>query len=204
MKITSKADTPLHFAEIRAFGKANKQCSTETCTNSQYLLKSGRCADCPTGWITDPEDNTTCIYGKQVKEIKCKRGHRVDQISTQNYDDELIYSHNGRAGGSWRNNDQIVKLKGDEYVKRVVGHHITAGNVKGQLYKVVYKTNHDRIIKCFNKKIKYQTEKKVFIAEEGSFIKHVNQYEDVRKCCGKIISIDQEPLKGTIEEALDE
>jgi hypothetical protein len=203
MKITSKADTPLHFAEIRAFGVANKQCTTDTCTGSQYLLKSGRCADCPTGWITDPEDKTSCIYGKMLKEIKCKRGHRVDQISTENYDSELIYSHNGHAGGSWRNKNQIVKMKGDEYVKRVDGHHITAGGAKGQLYKVVYHTNHDRIIKCFNKKIKYQTTKATFIAEEGNFIKHVNQYEDARKCCGKIIGIDEEPVKTTVEEALD-
>jgi hypothetical protein len=80
IKVTSKADTPLHFAEFRAFGKPNKQCTTDTCTGTQYLLKTGECANCPSGWMTDPDNKNSCIYGKYLREIKCKRGHRVDQI----------------------------------------------------------------------------------------------------------------------------
>lgn len=78
VKVISKENTPLHFAEIRVMGKANKQCSAETCTGTQFLLKSGRCAECPTNWIQNPLDKTNCIFGNYVKEIMCKRGHRVD------------------------------------------------------------------------------------------------------------------------------
>jgi hypothetical protein len=49
--ITSKAKTPLHFAEIRVFGKANKQCSADTCKSNEYLLQTGRCARCPTNYV---------------------------------------------------------------------------------------------------------------------------------------------------------
>lgn len=80
VKVTSKANTPLHFTEFRAFGAANKQCITDACSSSQFLLETGKCQNCPTGYIADPKDKTNCIYGKYVKEIKCKRGHRVDQI----------------------------------------------------------------------------------------------------------------------------
>ena len=42
IKVTSKADTPLHFTEVRVFGTANDQCKTDTCAGNQFLLKSGR------------------------------------------------------------------------------------------------------------------------------------------------------------------
>jgi len=32
--VTSKENTPLHFAEFRAFGKPNQQCMTDTCTKT--------------------------------------------------------------------------------------------------------------------------------------------------------------------------
>lgn len=112
-------------------------------------------------------------------------------------------SHNGFAGGGWRNKDQILKLESDEYVKRVDGHHITKGNVRDQLSKVSYTTNKDRIISCFNKKVKYSTEKKTFLADEGKFISMINQYEDPKKCCGRITSVTQETLAVSLTEALD-
>jgi len=108
-----------------------------------------------------------------VKQIKCKRGHRVDQLSIENFDAEVILSHSGFAGGSWKPN-QVVDLNGDEYIKKVVGHHITNGRFRGQLSKVVYFTNKDRIIPCYNKKIKYNTEKVTFVAEQGKYIEMVH------------------------------
>jgi len=131
VKVISKESTPLHFAEVRVMGKANRQCIVDACTGSQFLLKTGKCAACPTGYIQDPLDKTNCIFSDYIKEIKCKRGHRVDQISIEKFSGAKNLSHNGRAGGSWRNKDQIVKLNADEWVKRVDGHHITKGNVRG-------------------------------------------------------------------------
>lgn len=203
VKVTSKADTPLHVAEVRVFGEPFKQCFADECTNTQYLLQTGKCAECPADWIQDPNDKTNCIYGLAVKEIKCKRGHRVDQISVENYNGDLVYSHNGKAGGSWRNKDQIVKLAPGEYVTQVVGRHITAKKFRNQLRKVVYKTNTDRVIACVNKKIKYQTRRDVYIADEGMMITHVNQKEDARVCCGQIVNVDQLAIPPTMETALN-
>jgi hypothetical protein len=131
IKVTSKANTPLHFAEFRAFGQRNKQCMTDTCSKTQFLLKTGKCTNCPTGYVQDPSDKTNCVYGKYAKEFKCKRGWRVDQLSSENFEGTKKMSHNGFAGGGWREKDQIVKLDGEEYVNRVIGHHITKGNVRG-------------------------------------------------------------------------
>jgi len=103
----------------------------DTCGETQFLLKSGRCQSCPPGYVQDPNDKTNCVYGKYIKEIKCKRGHRVDQLKITNFAGTAADSHDGRAGGQWRENDQIVKLKADEYVKRIDGHHVTAGRVQG-------------------------------------------------------------------------
>lgn len=85
-------------------------------------------------------------------------------------------SHNGFAGGGWREKDQIVKLNGDEFVKRVDGLHITKGGARNQLAKVVYYTNKDRIISCWYKNVRYSTKKESFIAPKGEFIKHINQF----------------------------
>jgi hypothetical protein len=78
VKVISKENTPLHFAEIRVHGEPNKQCMTDTCSSSQYLLKTGKCASCPPNYVQDPTDKTNCVFQNQIKEIKCKRGHRVD------------------------------------------------------------------------------------------------------------------------------
>jgi hypothetical protein len=94
-------------------------------------------------------------------------------------------------------------MKADEYVKKVVGFHITKGRARNQLYKIVYKTNHDRVIRCQNKKVKYSTKKAVFIAEEGKWISRVNQKENARVCCGKIVNITQEDLKLDLETELN-
>jgi hypothetical protein len=204
VKVISKEGTPLHFAEIRVFGEKNQQCMQETCTDSQFLLKSGRCQDCPTGWIQDPNDNTNCIYGGMIRQIACKRGHRVDQLKITNYVNAENMSHNGFAGGSWKENDQLLTLAPDEYVKRVDGFHITSGNKRDELSKVTYTTNMDRMVTCHNKDVKYNTEKKSFVAEEGKFISHIGQYEDARKCCGRIVEIGQEDLPGKLEKAIDE
>lgn len=148
IKVISKEGTPLHFAEIKVYGEKNQQCMQETCSTSQFLLKSGRCQDCPTGWSQDPTDNTNCIYGGLIKQIKCKRGHRVDQLKLTDYAGTEAMSHNGFAGGSWKENEQILNLARDEYVKRVDGFHITSGNARDQLAKVSYTTNMDRMITC--------------------------------------------------------
>lgn len=203
VKVTSKKDTPLHFAEIRVFGKPNKQCTTDKCTNKQYLLKTGKCASCPTDYVQDPKDKKNCIYGKYVKEIMCKRGHRVDQLSVTNYAGAKKYSHNGFAGGGWRKNDQIVKLPADEYVKRVDGYHITKGYAREQLAKVVYYTSKDRIISCYYNRVRYSTERKSFSAKKGEYIQHINQYEDKRKCCGRITSVDTDTFAADLSGALD-
>jgi hypothetical protein len=204
IKVTSKAGTPLHFAELRVFGTANNQCKTDSCTTSQFLLKSGKCQSCPPGYVQDPEDKTNCVYGKYIREIKCKRGHRVDQLKITNFEGEAENSHNGFAGGAWREKDQIVKLKADEYVKRVDGHHVTNGNVQGQLAKIVYFTNKDRMISCFYKNAKYSTEKKSLVAADGEFIKFIHQEEDPNRCCGRISSVDTEALKKSFTDALDD
>lgn len=189
IKVTSKAATPLHFADIRVFGTANNQCKTDACDASQFLLKSGRCQSCPPGYVQDPNDKTKCVYGQYVGEIKCKRGHRVDQLQISNFAGEGESSHNGFAGGAWRENDEIVKLKADEYVKRVDGHHVTSGRMQGQLAKIVYFTNKDRMISCYNKDVKYTTEKKTLTAASGEFIKFIHQEGDPNRCCGRITSI---------------
>lgn len=51
--------------------------------------------------------------------------------------------------------------------------------------------------------MKYTTEKKTFVAEEGKYIKHIIQYEDANKCCGKLVQIEQEVLPGKLEKAID-
>lgn len=78
--ITSKENTPLHFAQFNVLGKANQTCKADKCKVKEYLLKNGTCRTCPTDYITDPKNKSNCVYGKQVKTIMCKRGHRVDQL----------------------------------------------------------------------------------------------------------------------------
>jgi hypothetical protein len=204
IKVTSKAKTPLHFAEIRAHGKPNKQCSADKCSAKQFLLKTGKCGACPTDYVQDPKDKKNCVYGKYVKEIKCKRGHRVDQLQVENFAGSKKLSHNGFAGGGWRNNDQIVKLPTDEYVKRVDGYHITSGYARNQLAKVVYFTSKDRIISCYYNRVRYRTERKTFTVKKGEYIQHINQYEDKRKCCGRITSVDTDTFKKDLAGALDD
>jgi len=210
IKVTSKAGTPLHFAEIRVFGTANNQCKTDSCdpsnklTPNHFLLKSGKCQACPSGYVHDPQDKTKCVYGHYIREIKCKRGHRVDQLQITNFAGTAGLSHKGWAGGAWREDDQIVKLNADEYVKRVDGHHVASGRMQGQLAKIVYFTNKDRMISCFNKNVKYSTEKKTMTAASGEFIKFINQDSDSNRCCGRITSIVTDTLKKSFTEALDD
>jgi hypothetical protein len=192
--VTSKAQTPLHFTEIRVFGTTNNQCAAERCSDRQFLLKSGRCQACPAGYVQDPNDKTSCVYGKYLSEIKCKRGHRVDQLKITNFEGEAENSHNGFAGGAWREKDQIVKLTADEYVKRVDGHHVASGHLQGQLAKIVYFTNKDRMISCFYKNARYTTEKKSLVAASGEYIKFIHQDEDPNRCCGRITSIQTDAI----------
>jgi hypothetical protein len=51
--------------------------------------------------------------------------------------------------------------------------------------------------------VKYSTEKKTFLADEGKFISMINQYEDPKKCCGRITSVTQETLAVSLTDALD-
>ena len=129
-----------------------------------------------------------------MKEVKCKRGHRVDQVRFEDFEGTQTLSHQGHAGGGWRNNDQIVKLDSDEYLRRVDAYHITAGYVKGQLAKIVYFTSKDRIISCYYNKVKYTTEKKTFAAPTGQYIQSLSQYQDPKKCCGRVTDIVTEPF----------
>lgn len=202
--MASKAETPLHFAEIRVFGTANNQCQTDKCEANQFLLKSGRCQACPPGYVQDPTDKTSCVYGKYIREIKCKRGHRVDQLKITNFEGEAENSHNGAAGGAWREKDQIVQLKADEYVRRVDGHHIRSGHLQGQLAKIVYFTNKDRMISCFYKHARYNTEKKSFNSGDGKYIQFVHQHEDPNTCCGRVTSVETDAVQRTFAEALDQ
>lgn len=187
--ITSKKDTPLHFAQFNVLGKANQTCKSDKCKAKEYLLKDGQCRACPTDYVTDPKNKSNCVHGKQVKTIMCKRGHRVDQLEVENYLGEKQKSHNGFAGGGWRRNDQIVRLPTDEYVRRVDGYHITKGGAKQQLAKVVYFTSKNRIISCYYNRVRYAVERKSFSAEKGKYIQGIKQFQDKRKCCGRITEV---------------
>jgi len=204
VKVESKGNNPLHFSHIAAFGKANKQCVTDKCSANKFLLKTGKCRSCPTDYITDPKNKKNCVYGKYVKEIKCKRGHRVDQLKVTNYAGVAKNSHNGFAGGGWRHNDQIVRLPTDEYVRRVDGYHIKSGYARGQLSKIVYFTSKNRIISCYYNRVRYSTDRKSFNAPKGEYIQHINQYQDARKCCGRITKIDTAKFAKDLEGALSD
>jgi hypothetical protein len=104
---------------------------------------------------------------RRVKQVKCKRGHRVDQISFENYGGAKTLSHNGFAGGAWREKDQILNLDSDEKITRVEAYHIEGGYLNDELAKIVYFTNKDRIVSCHYDRVKYKTSKKVFEAPEG-------------------------------------
>jgi len=130
-------------------------------------LKSGKCGACPAGYVQDPADKTNCVHGKQVREIKCKRGYRVDVLKLTDYAGEEKLSQDGFAGGSWQAKEGLVKLNADEYLKKVVGHHVTQGRHQGQLARIVYFTNKDRMITCMNKRVKYATDKQVWEAPAG-------------------------------------
>jgi len=204
VKVTSKDKTPLHFAEIRAFGKANKQCTTDKCSAKQFLLKTGKCGACPTDYVQDPQDKKDCVHGKYVKEVKCKRGHRVDQLSIENFAGQKKLSHNGFAGGGWRHNDQIVKLTADEYIRRVDAFHINRGYVRNELAKIVYFTNKNRIVSCYYSRARYSVDRKTFTAPKGEYIQMINQYEDKRRCCGRVTGVDTAKFAKSTIEALND
>lgn len=128
--------------------------------------------------------------GKRVKQVMCKRGHRVDQISFETYGGKKRLSHKGFAGGAWRHKDQIVNLATDEHIKRVEAYHIVGGWLNDQLAKIVYFTNKDKIVSCYYDRMRYKMDKKVFEAPEGEHITMVNQYQDRRKCCGRVTGVE--------------
>ena len=139
--------------------------------------------------MPDPTDPTKCVARKVVKQVKCKRGHRVDQISFENYNGEKQLSHDGFAGGAWRHKDQVLNLDTDEHIKRVEAHHIEGGYLNDELAKIVYFTNKDKIVSCYYDRVNYKTSMKVFEAPVGEQIIMVHQYKDKRKCCGRVTGI---------------
>jgi len=168
------------------------------------LSKTGKCLDCPAGYIQDPQNPKDCLYGNYVKQVRCKRGYRVDQLSIENQAGVAKLSHAGFAGGAWRDGAQELTLASGEYIKAVDAYHITSGYVKDELAKIVYFTNKERIVQCYYDGVRYRTEKVSFKAPEGEFIKMINQYQDTRKCCGRVTSVDTEKFAKSKDEALSD
>jgi len=136
-----------------------RYCTKDKPKSTQYLYKTGRALDCPTDYVQDPKDMKRCVYGKYLKQVLCKRGHRVDQIKFINFKGDQTLSHSGFAGGGWRRptDRQTVNLASDEYVKRVDSWHITRGYARNQLSKIVYFTSKDRIVSCYYNRVRYST-----------------------------------------------
>jgi hypothetical protein len=112
-------------------------------------------------------------------------------------------SHNGFAGGSW-NNKHTLTLQSDEYIKRVEAFHIASGWVKNELAKIVYYTSKDRMVSCHYDRVRYRTNRAVFKAPQGEYIQHIQQYEDKRKCCGRVTGVVTAKFHLETQEALDE
>jgi hypothetical protein len=55
-----------------------RYCMKDKVKTTQYLFKTGRALDCPTDYVRDPKDWKRCVYGKYLRQVLCKRGHRVD------------------------------------------------------------------------------------------------------------------------------
>lgn len=135
-----------------------------------------RCQACPKGLtVPDPSDPTECVIHLLLKQVTCKRGHRVDQLSFETYGGERKLSHQGLAGGAWRK-DQVLNLDSGEHIKRVEAYHIDGGYLNDELAKIVYVTSKDKIVSCFYDRARYKTTKQVFEAGEGKQIMMVNQY----------------------------
>ena len=173
--------------------------------------KSYRCEACPSqyGLMVNPSDNTKCTLKSEVNQVMCKRGHRIDQIKFKNFGGEFTFSHKGFAGGSWRDaqSKETVNLGVDERITKVEGTHIVGGYLNNQLSKIVYYTNKDRHVSCSNTRMKFKNVSKMtFEAPVGEYITSVVQYQDKRKCCGKLTGITSKKMYGgykSFEAALD-
>jgi hypothetical protein len=187
----------------KAVPKAQKGCKTDTCDKSQFLAKTGKCLACPADYVQHPQTAKDCIYGKYVKQVRCKRGYRVDQLSVENFAGDKKLSHGGHAGGAWRSGKQELTLDVGEHIAKVDAYHITRGHVRNQLASIVYVTNKRRAIKCYYSRVRYSTAKASFKAPDGEYIQMVHQYEDKRKCCGRVTSVDTAKFAPTKDEALN-
>lgn len=168
------------------------------------MAKTGKCLDCPADYIQHPQNPKDCIYGKYVKQVRCKRGYRVDQLSIENFAGVKKLSHTGFAGGAWRSGRQELTLESGEYIARVDAYHITRGFVKNQLSKIVYFTSKRRVVACYYSRVRYRTSRTSFKAPDGEYIQMINQYKDKRKCCGRVTSVDTEKFAKSKDEALND
>jgi hypothetical protein len=170
--------------------------------NSVSSLAS-KCLSCPADYVQHPQTAKDCIYGKYVKQVRCKRGYRVDQLSVENFAGDKKLSHGGHAGGAWRSGKQELTLDVGEHITKVDAYHITRGHVRNQLASIVYATNKRRVVKCYYSRVRYSTAKASFKAPDGEYIQMIHQYEDKRKCCGRVTSVDTAKFAPTKDEALN-
>lgn len=71
----------------RALSFAKVQVIAENDCKKDMEGKSYRCEACQTKFtlMVNPHDNTQCIPMNDVKQVTCKRGHRIDQIKFLNH-----------------------------------------------------------------------------------------------------------------------
>jgi hypothetical protein len=88
-------------------------------------------------------------------------------------------------------------------VKRVDSWHITRGYARNQLSKIVYFTSKDRIVSCYYNRVRYSTKRFNFKVPTGSYLQYVKQYQDKRKCCGRVTGIVHDKFAVDYETALN-